>query len=444
LEENQDGIVPSDLKLIATPEAETDLIAAGGDCAPSKPDPAANDAHPPPIIPVAEVKAPEPEEGKGGVPDPPGPAISETAATGAERPSNEIVVAPPVAETTEGAPLQSSAPVAGDPTTSASKGAEQAGAKETKDSGKAGSPTAGTSGARGGGCGFPRDESDNTYDTNGYFVDVHLDYKRRDAARFDFTRSIDAPPIPAAMTKLIKDIQATARLIVIQFQSDDELSYELLIQLHATACSLVGKNGNVDVGIQNLDEVRENIASQFTVVREYYYWKYLRILITIGIPFILVGSVIFWVAQERVGMTPAEAAQGLFPGFPIIPDVTKGYPAWVTLPIMVLWIPAGATIGMFLDYIFRIDGEVSYDNLTTINPGRWQVGQRFVNTLVVAFSFAAAMAIPLFQIGITNILLNDFVSSKPYLAGLVGFVTAFSYSVVRDILYRIKPEVRSK
>ncbi len=277
-----------------------------------------------------------------------------------------------------------------------------------------------------------------------YFSKVELAPPDR-PRRLDLTHVQGSPPLPKTMAKLIGDIQAAVRLVVILFEHDDVRRMDFLGQLHLTAdTGLRGPNASVENGLLNLDEVKQNIASDFDVVRTFFYWRYFLWLLCVGIPLFLGGGVIYVCAMVRAGGEhfPSVLEQSLS-WLPRIQDVSQGYPAWVILPLAATWIPAGALLGIFLEFMLRVDGEIEYDKLASINPGRWKVGQRLINTIVVGYCFAAIMAASVFQVGIVTYLLNDFSTTKPWLSPLVGFVTGFSFSYVRDILYRVRPEVRT-
>ena len=97
-------------------------------------------------------------------------------------------------------------------------------------------------------------------------------------------------------------------------------------------------------------------------------------------------------------------------------------------------------MGYSSNFVFRIDDKVfTFDELQSINPGRWKATQRLVNTIMTGYCFAGVMAIGAFQIGVATVLLNEFTTSRPYLSIVVGFVTGLAFPTVRDIVSQIRP-----
>jgi hypothetical protein len=46
------------------------------------------------------------------------------------------------------------------------------------------------------------------------------------------------------------------------------------------------------------------------------------------------------------------------------------------------------------------------------------------------------------QVGVSKILLNDFIPQQPALALVIGFVTGFAYPLVRDLVQQFRPVKR--
>ena len=109
--------------------------------------------------------------------------------------------------------------------------------------------------------------------------------------------------------------------------------------------------------------------------------------------------------------------------------------------IAVLWIPVGAAIGAWVEFIFRVE-TLTYETLLYFDPGRWKPQDRVVITVVVAYVFALFLAVKAIQVGVGDILLNEFATSRPYCSLAIGFVTGFSFAYVKDILYRLRPTER--
>lgn len=277
----------------------------------------------------------------------------------------------------------------------------------------------------------------------GYFSKIEL-YPPDRPRRIDLTSVPGAPSVPPVMLKLAEDIQSTIRLVDILFEHNSERRGYFQQALHQTAdTGLRGPNASVDNGLQNLKEIRNSIASDFVVIRHYYYWRYFRVALFVGLPGLLLGGLAYVLASIRMGTGAVPfGLEKHLTWVPHISDITQGFPVWVVLFVALFWIPAGVTLGIFVEFYFRVDADdLSYEQLVSINPGRWRVAEREINTILGAYLFACLMASSALQIGILNVSLNEFSSTKPYLSGLVGFVSGFAYSYVKNIIYKVKPEV---
>jgi hypothetical protein len=98
--------------------------------------------------------------------------------------------------------------------------------------------------------------------------------------------------------------------------------------------------------------------------------------------------------------------------------------------------------GLFIEFIFRVNDDIPYEQLRAINPGRWKPFQRALNTIIVAVVFAAILATQIIQVGVSGVLLNQLSSGKPWLAIIVGFVTGFAFPYVRDLVQQVRPVAR--
>ena len=101
----------------------------------------------------------------------------------------------------------------------------------------------------------------------------------------------------------------------------------------------------------------------------------------------------------------------------------------------------GALAGLFTEFLFRVNDDIPYEQLRAINPGRWKPFERALNTMFIAGIFAGIPAADIIKVGVSNLLLNDFVS-KPYLLLVIGFVTGFAFPYVRDLVQRVRPVSR--
>jgi hypothetical protein len=148
----------------------------------------------------------------------------------------------------------------------------------------------------------------------------------------------------------------------------------------------------------------------------------LQILLVVGIVCGALAGAVYWYAL------PAR------PG--------AGFPSWFPIALAVFLIPVGVVIGLFVEFVLRVNDDIPYEALIGINPGRWKPIARSVNTLVVAYVFAALLAMGALKVGVGNLLLNDFMGSNPGLSVAIGFITGFAFPYVRDIVQKVKPTTR--
>jgi hypothetical protein len=240
-----------------------------------------------------------------------------------------------------------------------------------------------------------------------------------DPSRLKFKRPPTAEAPPPAVRAMRRQIEDTARLVRTLFQDDPALRKKFIDQLKEAAESgLVGQNSSVEIGLENLQDVRESIADAYVVVRGKLWWW------NVG----LLGGAIAYcgfgaAALKLWGSTWLWAA-------------ANGWQGWV---VVALLMPLGAMAGLFVEFIFRVNDDIPYEQLRAINPGRWKPFQRALNTTIVAIIFAAILAVPLVQVGVSGVLLNEFSSGKPWLSVVIGFVTGFSFPYVRDLVQQVRP-----
>jgi H+/Cl- antiporter ClcA len=194
--------------------------------------------------------------------------------------------------------------------------------------------------------------------------------------------------------------------------------------LHLTADSgLRGPNSDLDIGLDNLQDVKNDIADEFPAVRGKIWWWNCGILIgAIAICLLAMGVY----HNFTNSWIPAVSASSKLPSI------------WLAAFL----IPLGAAIGLFVEFVFRVNDDVPYDQLRTINPGRWKPFQRAFNTIIVGYIFAGILGIGAFQVGVASVLLNDFIGDKPILSLVIGFVTGFAFPYVRDLVQQFRPVKR--
>ena len=255
-----------------------------------------------------------------------------------------------------------------------------------------------------------------------YYSNVVLDLKD-DPPRIDFQRAPGADVPPNDMRALRQSIEDVARVVRIVFQDDRARLEQFFGQLHITAWSgLVGAQSSVDIGLDNLGDVKSSIADAFPIIRGRLWTSNLKILVMVGIVCGgLAGAVYDYALPTRAGAP---------------------FPAWFPTALAVFLIPVGVVIGLFVEFVLRVNDDIPYEQLIGINPGRWKPVARAVNTLIVAYVFATLLAIGTFQVGMGNVLLNDFMKDKPGLSVAIGFITGFAFPYVRDIVQKVKPTTR--
>jgi hypothetical protein len=192
---------------------------------------------------------------------------------------------------------------------------------------------------------------------------------------------------------------------------------------------LCGSDYDTETGQLNLTLTKDDIADAFPKIRDAFWNSYFKIVALCSF-FLGLGCILYyyWI------ISPVFAAHNQ--------NLLRSVPAFRQMGIALFWIPFGVTIGIFLEFVFRMGENVTYDGLILINPGRWKPWKRTASTLITAYVFAFIIGVGAFQIGIGGILLNDFISGQPWLSLAVGFVTGFTFPYVRDLVTQFKPERR--
>jgi hypothetical protein len=239
--------------------------------------------------------------------------------------------------------------------------------------------------------------------------------------RLDFTRAAGSQVPPTAYRELRRQIDDVARLVRVLFQDDKTRLAKFFEELHLTADSgLRGANSSLEIGADNLQDVKNHIADEFPAVRGKIWWWNFGLLVATTAVCGLASSVLH---QTTGSWLPNANANSIGP----------------SLELAAFLIPLGVVIGLFVEFIFRVSDDVPYEQLRAINPGRWKPFQRTFNTLIVAYVFAGILGVGAFQVGVASVLLNDFVDKKPALSLAIGFVTGFAFPFVRDLVQQFRP-----
>jgi hypothetical protein len=257
-----------------------------------------------------------------------------------------------------------------------------------------------------------------------YYSEIKLELDA-DPPRLDFVRAPASPPPPADVRVLRRQIEDVSRLVRILFQGDRRRLEEFFRQLQITADSgLRGENSSVEVGLDNLQDVKNSIADAFPAVRGKIWWWNFGLLLAI-------------IALCAAASAALYYTKGIW-----FPDLDDGEPIWASLQLAPFLIPLGVAIGLFAEFIFRVNDDIPYEQLRAINPGRWKPVQRLFNAIIIACIFAGVLGVGAVQVGLANVLLNDFIDKKPFLSLAVGFVTGFAFPYVRDLVQQFRPARR--
>jgi hypothetical protein len=255
-----------------------------------------------------------------------------------------------------------------------------------------------------------------------YYSDVK--WMEQEPPHLDFIRSKGAVTPPTGMRALRRQIEDVARLVRILFQDDAERRTKLFSLLHATAYSgLCGPNASIEIGLDNLQDVKNTIEDFYPAVRGKLWTWNLVLLAAISLVCAIAAAVERYMSE----------------GWPwALTTVSLGQ-AWLMAAFL---IPLGTMLGLFAEFIFRVNDDIPYEQLRTINPGRWKPFQRALNTTIIAFIFAGILGGDLIKVGISSVLLNDFVKDKPWYSLTIGFVTGFAFPYVRDLVQQVRPQRR--
>jgi hypothetical protein len=242
--------------------------------------------------------------------------------------------------------------------------------------------------------------------------------------RLDFKRAAGPQAPPIAYRQLRRQIEDVARLVRILFQDDKARLNKFFAMLHITADSgLRGPNSSLEIGADNLQDVKDSIADEFPAVRGKIWWWNFGILVATAAVCGLAAGVLHYTTGSWI---PTMQANSI----------------WPSLKLAAFLIPLGVVIGLFVEFIFRVSDDVPYEQLRAINPGRWKPFQRAFNTVLVAYIFAGMLGVGAFQVGVASVLLNDFIDKKPELSLAIGFVSGFAFPYVRDLVQQFHPVKR--
>lgn len=257
-----------------------------------------------------------------------------------------------------------------------------------------------------------------------YYDEIRISPSPDDPRRFIFIANRNSPKeLPDDLVALRHDYSETARVAAILFANNIEERKEIFAVLHCSADrGLRGPNFSIKDGRENLEEVKEHITDLAHKIRDDRLSEYGWYAIFLGVLPLVIGFLIFQ-----------------FDGFGYLaPPDNNVYNRLFVCILAALWIPAGAAICVWGEFALRMQGGLSYEQLLNMDPSRWQPFQRLMITIGISFIFAFLLAFNAVQVGVGNLLLNDFAGKTPQLALAVGGVTGLTFVAVRDIIFRLR------
>jgi hypothetical protein len=240
-----------------------------------------------------------------------------------------------------------------------------------------------------------------------------------------YERVASGLPPPPEYRNLRRQIEDVARLVRILFQDDAERLKKFMDTLRLTADSgLCGVNCDPSIGADNLEDAKLDIAEAFPAVRSKIWWW--NTVILVGV----------------VAICGAASGASYYYRSEWFPDLSAPAAVWPFVVLAAFLIPLGVSIGLFVEFVFRVNDDVPYDQLRAINPGRWKPIQRAINTVIVGYVFAGILGIGAIQVGAGGVLLNEYIDKKPIISLFIGFLTGFAFPYVRDLLQQVRPVQR--
>jgi hypothetical protein len=249
---------------------------------------------------------------------------------------------------------------------------------------------------------------------------------KENPTEFRLIREYGSAQEPPEMGELRRDYMRIVRLILIMFQNDLVTRGEMVRRTAECAeVGLVGDDYDFDLGRENLDSIKEDLADDAYRTRSEWLREYTRLaLLVIFLPTFLIGAM-FYATFVYFNLQDA-----------------KGFSAQITLLIAAFWIPAGAAFGVWIEFALRTGNQMKYESVLSMDPDRWQPAQRIIITIAVAFAFAFILGIKVIQVGLGTVLLNEFVDKRPEASLAIGGIAGLAFPYVRDLLTRLRPESR--
>jgi hypothetical protein len=260
-----------------------------------------------------------------------------------------------------------------------------------------------------------------------YYREIILKPSPDNPTRMEFVAAEDAPDAPTEVVALREGFQQAARVARILFPDNADIRKEVFLEMHAAADrGLRGPNFNLFDGQANLRAIRESITDNAQIVRDARLKSYTLCAVLGGVlPGVFGVLLLYTNAFGLFKSTSAQPYDPLFVGL-----------------VSLFLIPAGASICVWAEFVLRMQRGLTFDQLLELDPARWNPVQRVSITIGIAAIFAFLLAFDAIQVGVGNLLLNDFAKKMPLLGFAVGGVTGLAFPAVQDIIFRLKPEER--
>jgi hypothetical protein len=262
-----------------------------------------------------------------------------------------------------------------------------------------------------------------------FYTQIQLSPSVDDPRRLVFVAAPDSAKPPDDLVALRQDYARTARVVSVLFEDEQQTRKDIFLQLHAAADrGLRGPDFSIEDGRANLEAIREAITDSAIKVRDLRLREYTWLALFFGLVPLLMGAGVL--ITNGFGQLKPPPPNGAYD--PVF--------IWI---LAALWIPAGAAVCVWGEFALRMQAGLSYEQLMSLDPSRWRPSQRLLITVGIAFIFAFLLAFRAVQVGVGNLLLNEFADKTPALALAVGGITGLAFVAVRDIIFRVKPTERN-
>lgn len=228
------------------------------------------------------------------------------------------------------------------------------------------------------------------------------------------------------MQRLVDDISDAAGRVDVFFQREKATRKFLIERIGFAAAQIVGPEPKVEIGRGNLELAKRDIVNAAYASRRKYMWQFTRLVARLSLPLLILGALCLAVTSGPIAIC----------------DTTFTSPSWLPLVVIALWIPAGGGIGALTEFLLRPD-TLQYSDIMSFDPGRWDPKARFVIVMIVGYVTAFVLWSGVFSIGFGDHKLEDFTRDKLWLAIVIGFMTGFAFSSVRDRLISLRPKQTS-